>query len=910
MGHFKTLRLADYKKPEFTTDAVTMGIIINPDLTTVSSKVVYRRTAEGQGATELVLGASSPNPGDKDGKEYIQEVLVNGWPLQRGSGYTFDPDSEELRIPVDPSQKDVDVLIVTYVKPEQNDELSGLFKSDSCYVTQCEAEGFRRITPFLDRPDVMAKYTVTINAPRDLCPVLMANGNKIREGTVGDRHHATFEDPFPKPSYLFATANGKLDSVEDVFMTKSGRNVNVRVFTEAGLAEKGRQALNALKMSMKWDEDVFDCEYDLADYNVVAVSKFNAGAMENKGLNVFVDKLILANPEIATDRDYQSIIDVIGHEYFHNWSGNRITLANWFNLSLKEGLTVNREQMFTASTTSDSIERITAVSILRAAQFREDDGPLSHPVMPQAVQAVDNIYTGTVYQKGSEVIRMMGALMRREKFIEGIKHYFKKNDGQAVTINEFIQCMEDVSGLNFSGQFKLWYTQSGRPRVRATGTYNPGNKTYLLVLEQTVPPTKDQPVKQPMYIPVKMGLVDRHGKDIPLHLSTDTSGTPDSGATERVLHFTDPVQRFVFTNVQSKPSFHSLFRDFSALVDIDPGLNEDQLYDQILNDTDGFNRWDAGQKIALNELVQLYNGYLASGQMPPLNPRFIETFRKLATDTTTDPALVSAAMTLPVSQFMNTVRPMNPVAYSAALKAMKETLARELQPEMSALFARTHDSKPYSFDYTSVGKRGLKAKSMIYLTEKGDTAGIKRAHDLYFKADNMTDQAMAMSSLNDHFTPEREAVFTDYYNRFKNDPLVIQRWIALQAQANSDKVFDKLDEIAQNNAIFDFKNPGHVGSLYALGFDQFHRADGKGYTFVAEGVLKMDKINHGVASRLIEKLCNWRDFDVDTQKRILAELERIAAAKDLSREVLDKLSKALPDAAEKKRLATAPAPAP
>jgi aminopeptidase N len=898
----EALRLADYRRPEFSANHVALDFKIHDDHTIATSNVTYYRTAEGKASRELVLNAENPNSA---GKDFVRSLSMNGVKLAEGTGYVYDKDKHEIRITLDPSDDNVELEIETYLEPQNNTELVGLYKSDSAVVTQCESQGFRRITPFLDRPDVMAKYTVSVEADEAKFPVLLANGNKIAEQKLpGGRHKATFEDPWPKPCYLFCTANGDIKSVDGAFTTKSGRNVRLRVFTEPGLEQKAVHALESLKTSMKWDEDVFGCEYDLDEFDIVTVAKFTFGAMENKGLNVFRDSLILASPETATDADYQRITDVVGHEYFHNWSGNRVTVANWFNVSLKEGLTVIREQMFTAFTTSNAVQRINAVKLLRSGQFPLDDGPLAHPVMPQEVGSVENCYTLTTYEKGAEVLRMMKELMGEDKFIEGVKHYFKTNDGHAVTINEFIKSMEHVSGLNLSGQFKLWYTQSGRPRVKAEGRYDAAAKTYTLTLSQNVPPTRDQAVKQPMYIPVRAALVNHNGAN----MNVDMDG---ASATDRVLHFTQPKQDFVFRNVTAEPAFHSLLRGFSAPIDMDTGLTEDQLYKQLLTDPDGFNRWDAGQNLALREMKRLYDAYLKTGKMPMLSPRYITALSDIVRDKATDPALAARAVMPPgIREFEATVKPVSPSAVSAVLRHMKESIDKSIHDDFEAAFARTHDGKAYAFDYDSVGRRDMKRLAVDVMLANGGADNLKRAKEIYDRADNMTDRMIAMAALRNHFTPEREAAFDDFYKRFSNDQLTIQKWFSMQALSENDKTIDKIRTIIASK-VFSWENPGHAGSLiggFAGNYQQFHRPDGKGYEFLADCIIKADKINGMTASRLIEPLCNWQKYTPDHKKPMIAQLERIAAAPGLSQHVKDKLFKSLPDLAERQALGLPPKP--
>jgi len=904
----KTIRLSKYKKPDFTTDAVNLGFDIYSDHTDVYSTVTYTRTDKDSKKSVLVLDSENPNPA---GTDFIKSIILNGSVLAEGTGFTYDQDNKKLSIDIDPKLNQWEVQIHTYLEPHKNDELSGLYKSDNVYVTQCESQGFRRITPFLDRPDVMASYFVKIEADPQECPVLLANGNKFMSYSLPNgRHAAVFNDPHPKPSYLFATANGDIECVEDKFITMSGRIVNLRVYTDKGESAKGLHALNSLKTCMKWDEDVFGREYDLDDFNIVTVSKFNAGAMENKGLNVFLDSFILANPDIATDEDYQRILDVVAHEYFHNWSGNRVTVANWFNLSLKEGLTVIREQMFTAFTTSDAVQRIKAIQKLRASQFTEDDGPLSHPVMPAELQAVDNIYTHTVYQKGAEVIHMQRALMGHDKFVQGVVDYFDTNDGKAVTINEFITAMENVSGIDFSNQFKLWYTQSGRPRVTATGHYDTAAQTYSLTLEQINLPTKDQATKKPMYIPVQMALVDAHGNDMPLVLTTDEASTIHTGATERVLSFIQDKQTFVFKDVKSEPAFHSLFRDFSAIVDCNPGLSENQLYKQLLTDKDGFNRWDASQKLALLEMNRIYKTYEATSTLPPLSKRYINTLRSLLNDVNADPNLTALMLTLPsTKEFEGKLKPVKPTVIAATIKHIENSIGAELEQDLKAAFGRVHDGKPYSFDYSAVGKRSLKALTTKYLLTNGSHDNIKAAKALYDHADNMTDKMTALEALNQHPGSERDTALLDFYNRFKTDILTVQKWFDLQANSSSLSLIRELEQLTDNtNPVFDWKVPGHVSSVFGgfvTNYTQFHKNDGSGYEFLADAVIKAESINKSTAARLVGSLCQWQKYDTATQKLMIKALERV---KDNAKSdnLKEKVFKSLPNDAEKARLTLQP----
>ena len=904
------IRLADYQPSAFTTKGVDLAFSIYPDHTLVTSRVHYTRTDDGSEALDLILDAQDPNPGSVG---YIRSVCRDGTEISEISDwnpgadkahYHYDRQNDKLYLAMPEGCDSVELEIETYLQPQHNTALSGLYKSDRCFVTQCESEGFRRITPFLDRPDVMANYDVSIEAPEDICPVLISNGNEIEKKSLGGgRHMARFQDPWPKPSYLFATANGQFDWIEDQFKTMNGRNVRLRVYTDTNNAEKGWHAMDALKRAMKWDEDTFECEYDLDDYGVVAVSRFSMGAMENKGLNVFRDSLVLASAETATDDDYQNIIDVIGHEYFHNYSGNRITNRNWFNLSLKEGLTVNREQLFTAFTTSDSIERISAVQVLRRGQFPEDDGPNSHPVMPPEIRAVDNIYSATVYIKGSEVIRMMKVMMGEKKFIEGVKHYFNTYDGQAVTIAEFVKSMETVSGLDLSGQFNLWYTQSGRPQVKAEGKYDADKQTYTLTLTQEIAPTRDQTEKEAMLIPVLTSLISQEGKDIPFQVTAN--GTLSG---EQVLLLNQEEQTFILSDVKEKPAFHSLLRGLSAPVDLDPGLSEEQLHEQLRKDTDGFNRWDAGQKLALQEMERLYRRLVDTGALPEVSGRFMDSLASIL-DLDLEPNLKARALSLPaISELEFRIKPVDPAALYSVVEHLRSSLAHSLRSKWETLLQQSKASGgPYSFIYGGTGLRSLKRLALQYLCESGSAGDLEKARHIYEKADNMTDRVAAMAALAHHSGTDRKAVFEDFYQRFHGDSLTIQKYFSYRASGRYHGVIQELDDLLESD-VFVWDIPGHVQSLFRgfIGnYGQFHREDGQGYRFLARGIIREARINGTTAAGMVGPLARWKDYQQSHGKLMLEQLRTIKddleqglnnaeVKKEDAAPILDRIDRALP----------------
>ena len=906
----QTIRLSEYKRPEFTTDFVDLNFDIQGEEVKATSKVTYKRTDLGEGLTELVLDAENPNtdPDDPNADDtFIVSVKVNGWEMSADHGYTFDEDSNQLRIPVEIDDDEIEVEITTRLVPSKNSALSGLYDSDSAFTTQCESQGFRRIMPFLDRPDVMAQYRVRIEADKDEKPVLLSNGNQTSKGDApGGRHWAVFEDPWPKPSYLFATVNGKLDMIEDQFTTKSGRDVTIRAYTEEGESAKAKHALEAVKKSMKWDEDTFDAEYDLDVFSIVAIAKFNAGAMENKSLNVFRDSAILADPDIATDANFHNIDRIVGHEYFHNWSGDRVTLANWFYLTVKEGLTVNREQMFTAHLTSEGKDRIVTVQGLRSGQFTEDDGPMAHPALLSTATSVDNFYTGTVYKKGSEIIRMMKTFMGEDKFIEGVKDFFHTYDGQAAELSDFIDSMERVSGMDFAGDFHTWYTQSGRPTVSAHGEYDADRKTYTLTLEQDIKPTLDQAYKDPLVIPVEMALIDDNGNEIPLMLKDDTATSEGYGAPTRVITLSEEKQTFIFKNVTAEPAFHSLFREFSAPVTYKPGLTTEQLQKQLLHDTDGFNRWDAGQKLAMDEMIRLYTEYEATGRLPEVDRGYLDTYGSVLTQQTEDKALHALSLSLPtITELEAEIGQSDPGIIIEVMKKLRGSIAQSYKADMEIIFGEVDNGEAYAFDYEQVGNRDLKRLVTGYLSKKpiADT-DIDRLADLYWKSDNMTDKMIAMSNISDHDVPERTAIFDDFYEKFKDDSLTIQKWMALQAYSNNDNITDVLDEIS-GRSWFNWTNPGHLQSLFgafSANYQQFHREDGHGYEYMADIVLKVDKKNGQTAARMVTPLTDWRKYTENHQVMMIAQLERMAATPGLSENTKEKVNKSLPNTEERRSL--------
>ena len=781
--------------------------------------------------------------------------------------------------------------IETVVDPSANTQLSGLYRSGQVYCTQCEAEGFRRITYFPDRPDVMAVYTTRIEAEKAEAPVLLANGNLVASGEVAgtSRHFAVWHDPFRKPSYLFALVGGTLACVEDRFRTMSGRDVTLRIYVEPGKETRCAHAMASLKRAMRWDETAFGREYDLDIFMIVAVSDFNMGAMENKGLNVFNDKYVLASPETATDSDFDRIEAIIAHEYFHNWTGNRITCRDWFQLCLKEGLTVFRDQEFTADERSRAVERIGDVRGLRAHQFVEDAGPLAHPVRPALYHEINNFYTATVYEKGAEVVRMLGTLLGRENFRKGMDLYFTRHDGEAATIEQFVQCFADVSGKDLA-QFMLWYSQAGTPEVVATGSHDARAKTYRLDIAQTVPATPGQPSKEPMVIPLAIGLVGRDGRDLPLKLANGS--TIERG----VLTLTRPAETFVFADI-GEPPVPSLNRGFSAPVKLVANLSADDLRALAARDADAFNRWQALQTLATRLLVDNVAALRAGGTARK-DQGLLDAFGAVLADATLEPAFVALMLTLPGETDIarEIGRNVDPDAIFAARSNLQAALGEHLGGPLFDHYRRLSESGPYQPDAVSVGRRSLRNTCLDLLVATRRPDAIALAARQYQAADNMTDRMAALSTLSLADVPERTAALDDFYARYAGDPLIVDKWFTLQATIPEPATLDRVKALTTHPA-FSFANPNRVRALihtFALGNQkEFNRIDGAGYDFIVDTVLAIDPKNPQLAARLLSALKSWRVLEPARRALAEAALRRVAATPALSPDVGDIVQRAL-----------------
>ncbi|HVG82245.1 MAG TPA: aminopeptidase N [Methylomirabilota bacterium] len=872
------IRREDYRVPDFLIDEVDLDFDLRDDGTTVRSRLMVRRNpAARDGSAPLSL----------DGEELgLTSVAIDGKPL--GPDH-YRLEAERLVIPEVPDR--FELAVTTEIQPHKNSALSGLYVSGGNYCTQCEAEGFRRITFFADRPDVMARYTTRIAADKARYPVLLANGNPDGAGDLpGGRHWARWVDPFPKPSYLFALVAGDLKALEDRFTTRSGREVTLRIFARAEDLDKCGHAMASLKKAMRWDEEVYGREYDLDLFMIVAVSDFNFGAMENKGLNIFNTKYVLAKPETATDADYLAIEGVVAHEYFHNWTGNRITCRDWFQLSLKEGLTVFRDQEFSSDMNSRAVKRIADVRRLRAAQFPEDAGPTAHPVRPDSYIAIDNFYTPTVYEKGAEVIRMMHTLLGPEGFRAGMDLYFERHDGQAVTCEDFVKAMEDASGADLR-QFRLWYAQAGTPEIEVKERWDEAAKALELTVRQTVPPTPGQPDKEPMAIPLALGLIDRRGADLRVRLEGENAGVEGT----RVLPLRKAEERFRFAGLAERPA-PSLLRGFSAPARLKP-LGRDRLMFLFAKDSDPFARWEAGQQLAaslLTEMAQLWRG----GGDPAFDPGFIEAIAATLTDGKLDPAFRAEAIALPSEAFLaDQMEVADPEAIFMAREGARRAIAARLSPLLMEAYEANREQGPYRVDPQSVGRRALKNAVLSYLAAPGGAPqGLELATRQYRTGGNMTDVLAALALLADRPEPERQTAFADFYERWRDEALVIDKWFALQAMSRLPDTIERVRALLGHPA-FTYGTPNRVYALIAnfgaANPVRFHSQDGSGYRFLADQVLVLDPRNPQVASRIVTPLARWRRQAPERQELMKAELRRILATRRLSKHTYEIASKGL-----------------
>jgi aminopeptidase N len=874
----RPIRLADYRPPDWLVETVHLDVSLDKGRTRVRATLALKPNSKG----------ASPAPVVLEGDELdALAVRIDGVALD-GDAFAATPDSLTI---AQPPNRPFLLEVETELDPSANTKLMGLYRSGGVYCTQCEAEGFRRITYFPDRPDVMAVYTTRIEADKAEAPVLLANGNLIEAGDIAgtNRHFAVWHDPFPKPSYLFALVGGRLAAIEDGFTSMSGRQVALRIYVEPGKEERAAYAMESLKRAMRWDEEAFGREYDLDVFMVVAVSDFNMGAMENKGLNIFNDKYVLATPETATDSDFASIEAIIAHEYFHNWTGNRITCRDWFQLCLKEGLTVFRDQEFSSDMRSRPVKRIADVRVLRGHQFVEDAGPLAHPVRPEVYREINNFYTATVYEKGAEVVRMLQTLLGPERFRQGMDLYFARHDGQAATVDEFIRCFADAAGTSLA-QFMLWYSQAGTPELAISPRFDAKAKTYSLEIAQIVPPTPGQPVKEPMVIPLVLGLVGADGRDLPLVLADGTR------LSRGVLTLTKASETFVFAGVDAPP-VPSLNRGFSAPVKLTITLTDDELTFLAAHDSDPFNRWQALQTLASTLLIGNVAAIRSAGPTQE-DEGLIGALGALLADPALEPAFVAQALTLPSEGDIarDLGRDVDPAAIFAARTLLRASIGTRLGPVLREACRRLSDERPYSPDAASAGRRALKNVCLDLLAATGGQAAIALAARQFQGADNMTDRMAALATLSLHNVRERQAALDDFYRRYQSDPLVIDKWFALQAAIPEADTLARVRDLTAHPA-FSLANPNRVrsliGSFAQANQTQFNRPDGLGYAFVVDTVLALDPKNPQVAARLTTAFRSWRALEPGRRAKAEAGLRRLAAAPTLSRDVKDIVDRSL-----------------
>ena len=874
-----TTYLEDYSPPLYLVDDVALRFELDEESTRVGARLKIRRNPEvSTGKRHIVL----------DGVGLaLDSARLDGEPLDR-SHYLID--DETLRIHAVPDQFTLE--LETRLRPQNNTALEGLYKSKAIFCTQCEAEGFRKIIWFPDRPDVMSRYETTIIADRGRYPVMLSNGNLEEEGQLEDgRHWARWTDPFPKPCYLFALVAGDLACIEGCFTTRSGREVKLQIYVEHHNADKCSHAMAALKKAMRWDEDVYGREYDLDSYMIVAVDDFNMGAMENKGLNVFNSKYVLASPDTATDSDFANIEGVIAHEYFHNWTGNRVTCRDWFQLSLKEGLTVFRDQEFSADTFSRPVKRIQDVRTLRTYQFAEDAGPMAHPVRPDSYIEISNFYTVTIYDKGAEVIRMMHTLLGADGFRQGMDLYFERHDGQAITTDDFVRAMEDANDFDLDN-FRLWYSQAGTPEVRVEGNYDANAKTYSLTLTQHCPPTPGQPEKAPMHIPLRVALLDRDGKNLECKLDSDSAGR---AATESILELEQNEQSFCFRDVERQPTI-SIGRGFSAPVKISIDRGDDELSFLMANETDAFNRWDAAQTLISNILFCLVERH-GSGKPLEFNGSFIEAFAAALRDGNTEAALIAEALSLPSEGYLaDRMEVIDVDAIHAARRAMQRAVAEALEPLLRETYTANSSNEPYRFDPGSAGRRRLKNLCLGYLMALETAPGRELCYVQFETADNMTDVLAALGALSNCDCPERQRALDDFERRWQHDPLVMDKWFALQATSHLSVTLAQVRTLMTHKA-FDAHNPNKIRSLIGAFCHgnpvRFHAVDGEGYRFLTDQIIRIDKENPQIAARLLGSLSRWRKFDPKRQGLMKAALEKILSTSGLSKDSFEIASKTI-----------------
>jgi len=861
-----TIYLKDYSQPQYWIDSVNLHFELGEDKTRVVSEMEVRRNPNVDGPRILEL----------DGEDLVLgTVLLNDKALGDSE---FNVGKEGMWIPDVPET--FSLQIETFIKPQLNTSLEGLYKSSGNFCTQCEAQGFRKITYYLDRPDVMAKFTTTIVADKIQYPVLLSNGNPVDTNDLDDgKHSVTWEDPFKKPCYLFALVAGDLDCINDTFTTMNNRQIDCRIYVESHNADKCEHAMRSLKKSMKWDEETFGREYDLDIYMIVAVDDFNMGAMENKGLNVFNSKYVLARPDTATDTDFINIEAVIGHEYFHNWSGNRVTCRDWFQLTLKEGLTVFRDQQFTSDMNSASVKRIDDVNVLRTRQFAEDAGPMSHPIQPASYVEINNFYTVTVYNKGAEIIRMIHTLLGKENFRKGMDLYFDRHDGEAVTTEDFVKAMEDASKVDLT-QFRRWYHQAGTPQLNIESSYNAGEKRLSLQVKQL----SENKSNKPFHIPLSLSLIAKDGKEI--------------SSAAKIIDITQSQQKIDFENIEAETAV-SVLRNYSAPVKLNFELSNQQLAFLVANDSDEYNRWNSAQQLGLNIMLALIDDFKQKKTLM-LDGFFINTFKKVLLDKTLDNALAGRILSLPSEDYLGQNMPLIDVdAIYHVREFCKQTLAFELMDDFVTVY-KACENNEYLLTPEAIGQRSLKNICLSYMmcsqTETAKKVATELAQRQYQNASNMTDQISALRCLAHYTQDEGQQVLEEFYQQWNEDALVIDKWFIVQATATGTNAFQSIQALLEHKD-FDLNVPNRVRSLVGA-FSQanaveFHNLSGQGYQFLADIVISLNKTNPQIAARLLLPLIQWKKYDANRQLMMKVQLQRVSETPDLAKDVFEITAKGL-----------------
>ncbi len=879
-----TIYLKDYQVPEYLIDKTDLQFDLGEEVTQVRSRLAMRRNPESKHTnTALVLHGQDLS---------LVSLSVNAVQLDPSQ---YSLASESLTIETVPEQFILEC--VTEIKPQENTSLEGLYKSNTLFCTQCEAEGFRKITYYLDRPDVMSVFSTKVIGDKQRYPVLLSNGNNVDAGDMDDgRHWVKWDDPFKKPAYLFALVAGDLAFIEDHFTTMSGKDVTLRIFVESKDLDKCDHAMRSLIHSMRWDEETYGREYDLDIFNIVAVDDFNMGAMENKSLNIFNTSCVLANPDTTTDAGFQRVEGVVAHEYFHNWSGNRVTCRDWFQLSLKEGFTVYRDAEFSADMGSRTVKRVEDVSLLRTVQFAEDGGPMAHPIRPDSFMEISNFYTVTIYEKGAEVVRMAANLLGPENFRKGTDLYFDRHDGQAVTCEDFVKSMEDASGKDL-GQFRLWYSQAGTPSLNVVGSYDEAAQTYTLTVKQHCLPTPGQAVKKPFHIPVSIALLGSAGA-LRLQLQGQAADPDVSDNTTMVLDITESSQQFIFEQVIEKP-VPSLLRGFSAPVKLTFDYSREELMFIMSRDSDGFCRWDAAQQLGVQVLKDMMVAY-RKGETMQVDPLLITAYREILGDDSLDKAMVALMLKLPSEAYMAEIAEQVDVeAIHNARTAARQIIAGELEQELWVAYRHNQNDGAYQATAEQIAERSLKNTALAYLmlleTEQARAVCLEQ----FERTANMTDVLAAFNSiLNSSFDDDKTEVLAQFYQRWQNEALVINQWFMVQATSCLADTLQQVKGLMQHPA-FDIKNPNKVRALIGAFCGQnainFHQAGGAGYRFLADQIIVLNRLNPQIASRLLSPLTKWRKYLPANSELMKAQLERIMAEPDLSRDVYEIVSKSLKD---------------